>query len=402
MAVVSDLDFRGRGVVREDGRVVFVAGALPGEEVRFRMTQTKKRFAEGVVTEILAASPERVVPPCAYAAQCGGCDVQHLAVAAQRRWKERLWQSQLSRLGGGAVEETWPLLAGDAWHYRRRARLAVQDGRIGFRARGGHEVVDIARCLVLDERLNALLPALRGVRGATDITLDAGEEALAVGLHGQVDSQTAARLAQATGAGVWVNGQAVVPTPLSYRLPDFAVEIAYAPAHFTQANQLLNRALVAQAMRMLAPRPGERIADFFAGLGNFSLPMARLGAEVVAVEGEAAMVRAAQALADAHGLPMTAKRADLFAMTEKSLKALGHFDAWLLDPPRAGAQALVSAIGKRGAPARLLYVSCDPATLSRDSAILRDKGYRLASGGVIDMFAHTAHVESMALFVHEG
>lgn len=401
MAVVSDLDFRGRGVVREDGRVVFVAGALPGEEVRFRVTQAKKRFAEGVVTEVLAASPERVVPPCAYAAQCGGCDVQHLAVAAQRRWKERLWQSQLSRLGGGAAAQTWPLLAGDAWHYRRRARLAVQDGQIGFRVRGGHEVVDIARCLVLDERLNALLPALRGVRGATDITLDAGEEALAVGLHGQVDSQTAARLAQATGAGVWVNGQAVVAAPLSYRLPDFAVEIAYAPAHFTQANQLLNRALVAQAMRLLAPRPGERIADFFAGLGNFSLPMARLGAEVVAFEGEAAMVRAAQALADAHGLPMTAKRADLFAMTEKSLKALGHFDAWLLDPPRAGAQALVSAIGKRGAPARLLYVSCDPATLSRDSAILRDKGYRLASGGVIDMFAHTAHVESMALFVHE-
>ena len=401
MAKVEGLDYRGRGVVREEGRVAFIAGALPGEEVRYQLTHTKKRFAEGVVSERGTPAAERVSPACPYYAQCGGCDVQHLALAAQRRWKETWWQEQLRRLGGGEAEECWPTLSGAAWHYRRRARLAVQDGKVGFRARHAHAVVDIERCLVLEERLNALLPALRAVQGAREITLDAGDQALAIGLHGQVHDKQALALAEQTGAGVWVNGKAVVASALSYALPEFAVEIAYTPAHFTQANAVLNRAMVAQAMRVLAPQAGERIGDFFAGLGNFSLPLARLGAQVVAFEGEADMVRTAQDLADGQGLAVSAQRADLFAMTAKDVQRLRSLDAWLLDPPRAGAQALVSAIGKGTAPARIVYVSCDPATLARDAAILRSKGYRLSGGGVVDLFAQSADVESMALFVRE-
>ena len=403
MARVEGLDYRGRGVVREEGRVVFVAGALPGESVRYRITTAKKRFAEGMVEEVLEAAEERVAPRCPHYAVCGGCDLQHLAVDAQRRWKESWWQEQLRRLGGGEAEEVWPLLAGGSWHYRQRARLAVADGKTGFRARRGHALVEIGECAVLDERLNALLPALREYcHGLEGITLHGGDGHLAVGLLGaHVDARRWADFAARFGVGVWAQGCWLVPVDLQYALPDFAVRIAYTPADFTQANTALNRAMVAQAMEVLQPQAGERVADFFAGLGNFSLPLARLGAEVSAFEGEQAMVEQAQALADAHALPVRAQRADLFAMTEKRLNALGRFDAWLLDPPRAGAQALVQAIGRKNAPQRVLYVSCDSATFARDAAVLRDKGYRLAGGGVIDLFAHTAHLECMGLFVQK-
>lgn len=399
---VADLDYRGRGVVREKGQVVFVEGALPGETVRYRITGRKKRFAEGVATEILHPSPERTAPQCPYYAQCGGCDVQHLLPEAQRHRKERWWQEQLVRLGGGAAEKVWPVLAGEAWHYRARARLAVAGGRIGFRVRGGHEVVEIARCPVLDERLNALLPALRGMdTDVQSITLHAGDAQTAVGLHGarRPDKARWQAFAAQTGAGVWTQAGWLAPQDLHYTLPDFAVRIAYTPAHFTQANLMLNRKMVAQAMAALQVREGERMADFFAGLGNFSLPMARLGAQVSAFEGEDAMVAHAQLAAHAHDLAVEARRADLFAMTEKRLNALGRFDAWLLDPPRAGAQALVEAIGKKNAPQRIVYVSCDSATFARDTKVLRGKGYRLAGGGVVDMFAQTAHLESMGLFL---
>lgn len=403
-AEVQGLDYRGRGVVREGGQVVFVAGALPGETVRYRITSRKKRFAEGAVTEILHPSPERTAPGCPHYAQCGGCDLQHLLPEAQRRWKEAWWQEQLARLGGGAAEKVWPVLAGEVWHYRARARLAVTGGRIGFRARGGHEVVEIGRCPVLDERLNALLPALRGMGADVQgITLHAGDAQAAVGLHGvrRADKARWQAFAAQTGAGVWADGGWIAPCDLYYGLPGYGVRIPYTPAHFTQANRLLNRAMVARAMALLQPQADERIADFFSGLGNFSLPIARLGAQVGAFEGEAEMAREAQALADAHGLAVTAARADLFAMTEKRLNALGRFDAWLLDPPRAGAQALVQAVGRKNAPGRIVYVSCDSATFARDAKILRDKGYTLADGGVADMFAHTAHLESMGLFLRK-
>ncbi|MDO5091728.1 MAG: 23S rRNA methyltransferase [Cardiobacteriaceae bacterium] len=405
--VVRDLDYRGRGVLRESGRVVFVAGALPGETVAYRITNAKKRFAEGVVTEVLQPSPERVTPPCPHYARCGGCDLQHLALAAQRRWKENWWTGQLARHGGGVPETLWPLLADDGWHYRRRARLAVANGKMGFRARAAHEVVTTDQCLVLDERLNALLPALARLLPqlppVSEITLNAGDANLAVAFASRAApaQDILQDFAQMSGAAVWWGKEQIAGGTLAYQLPEFAVDIRYTPADFTQANAQLNRAMVAQAMRFLQPQPGERIADFFSGLGNFSLPMARLGAEVVALEGEQAMVKRAQALADAQQLPLHAARADLFTVTEKTLKNLGRFDAWLLDPPRAGAQALVSAIGKHSAPERILYVSCDAATLVRDAAILRGKGYQLAGGGIIDMFAQTAHLESMALFVQE-
>lgn len=407
---VQDLDYRGRGVVREDGRVVFVAGALPGELVEYRVTQAKKRFAEGEMTAVLQASPDRVAPPCPYYARCGGCDLQHLALDRQRRWKEAWWTGQLVRHGGGAPQTLWPLLAGEGWHYRRRARLAVAGKTLGFRGRATHEVVAVESCMVLEPRLDALLPALAEVLPQVPMvegmTLDAGDDSVAVGFISRerlsdVERAALRDFAAQTGAAVWWGKEQVAGAALSYRLPEFVVEIGYTPQDFTQANAALNRAMVAQAMSVLQPQAGERVADFFAGLGNFSLPMARLGAEVVALEGDQAMVRRAQALADAHGLAVQAQREDLFAMTEKRLKALGRFDAWLLDPPRAGAQALVQAMTAKIAPQRIVYVSCDAATLVRDAAILRSKGYRLAGGGVIDMFAQTAHLESMALFVQE-
>lgn len=339
---VQDLDYRGRGVVREDGRVVFVAGALPGEVVQYRVTQAKKRFAEGEMTAVLQASPDRVAPPCPHYAQCGGCDLQHLALAAQRQWKEKWWRGQLARHGGGEPQMLWLLLAGEGWHYRRRARLAVAGKTLGFRGRATHEVVAVESCMVLELRLDALLPALAEVLPQVPMvegmTLDAGDDSVAVGFISRERLPDVARaalrdFAAQTGAAVWWSKGQVAGAALSYRLPDFAVEIGYTPQDFTQANAALNRAMVAQAMEVLQPQAGERVADFFAGLGNFSLPMAQLDAEVVALEGDQAMVRRAQALADAHGLAVQAQREDLFAMTEKRLKALGRFDAWLLDPP---------------------------------------------------------------------
>ena len=427
------IDHEGRGVGRWQGKAVFVAGALPGETVRWRLQQDKKSFALGEMVQIHRASAQRVVPPCSLFARCGGCALQHVAAEAQVALKQRVWEEQMQRLGGGMPQQLLPPIYGQPWHYRQRARLSVGKTdrgamTMGFLARGAKAVVDMDVCLVLPEMVSAALPRLKqhlapwqDTIGLASISFSDGEDSLVWVLqHRHALSDAALAALQALAAdenkhqgkpwhwyaqhqGRLTLLSATAMPALCYRLPEFGITIAYRPDDFTQINRHTNALMVQRAMQWLAPQPGERMVDAFCGLGNFSLPMARLGAQVLGIEGVADMVAQAQANAAANGLAAHCRFAvaDLFAADVAMVQQWGIADKWLLDPPRAGAYALVQALAALPPvqrPRRLVYVSCNPATLARDAAVLAAAGYVFRAGGIMNMFAQTAHVESLAVF----
>lgn len=412
--VISGLDYQGRGVARDNGQVLFIEGALPNELVTFTVRTEKKRFAEATAAEIIEPSPERVAPECSYYAQCGGCALQHLNFAAEVREKNTLWQTQLERLGGGLQADTMgePIVQA-ASAYRSRARLAVsyrgRKAAVGFRARASHDVVGITDCPMLMPALAAALPSLPALLAqlppAGGLSLSQGDAVCALslqGIRGKADTAVLQAWAASQPAPwqVWLDGRCIVgeAADLFYTLPEFSVQIGFAPDDFTQVNTAVNRALVQQAVQWLAPE-GKTVMDFFAGLGNFSLPFARAGADVTAVEAVQEMVvRGRQAAAD-NGLEnaVANRRADLFAIRPRDTAAWLKADAWFLDPPRAGAQALAKIAAAHG-PARVVYVSCDAASFARDAKILHHGGYRLRMARTANMFPRTAHIESIALF----
>ena len=402
---IQDLDPDGAGVGRLDGRVVFVPGLLPGERARIRLTEEKARYARGEVLELLQAAPLRVEPPCPVYGRCGGCSWQHVASPAQMALKTEIWRQQLRRLGRVEPRELLPPVDLNSWGYRSRARLHWDGQHLGFRAAQSHTVVAIDDCLTLEPALAAQLPAIaalcRDYDGAiTAVDLAAGEDINVLRL--QVAAFGRRELPHWPGWQIWLQRGAEIrrvpaTAPALSQSPAPGIAIRYEPDDFTQVNRPVNRALVQLVLAELEPAPGLKILDLFCGLGNFSLPLAAAGAEVLGIEGVAAMVRRAEAEALRHGLKnVRFRRADLFKKIPWADLA-GH-ERWLLDPPRAGAQELLRSLPPRQRPERLVYVSCNPATLARDAALLVAAGYDFVSGRLLNMFAQTGHVESLAVF----
>ena len=433
IADVASLDQEGRGVARIDGKAVFVEGALPGERAVITTLKRKPNYEIARADRILRASPARVAPRCPHFGVCGGCSLQHFDAAAQVAAKQRALEDALWHLARVRAEVLLPPIHGPAWGYRHRARLSVRHVAkkggvlVGFHEKKSSYVADMTSCAILPPKVSALLPRLRGLVGALSIRDRLPQIELAMGDGGGDDAPACALVlrilapltpgdeamltsfADAHDVEFWLQTGGpesavplqAAPSRLAYTLPEFDLAFPYAPTEFTQVNPSINRVLVRRAMTLLDPRPGERAADFFCGLGNFTLPIARRGARVIGVEGSATLVRRAGEIAAHNGLAdrATFRTANLFAATPESLESLGPLDKLMLDPPREGAIALVKALPGDGAPARIVYVSCAPATLARDAAVLvHDHGYALAAAGVINMFPHTAHVESIALF----
>ncbi|MFN7088156.1 MAG: 23S rRNA (uracil(1939)-C(5))-methyltransferase RlmD [Burkholderiales bacterium] len=423
---IESLDQEGRGVARNDGKTVFVDGALPGEVVEATPYRRKPSFELATVDRVLKPSAQRVAPRCAYFGICGGCSLQHFDARAQVAAKQRVLEDDLWHIGRVEPEEILPAIHGLPWGYRRRARLTarhvVKKGGVlvGFHEKRSSYVADMLGCEILPPRISALLGPLREMLGRLSIHSRVPQVEVALGDAADV---LVLRVLEAPNAGdaallrEFADGHAVqlylqpggpdsaypfhpAAGDLYYTLPEFDLKIRFSPTEFTQVNHDINRVLVRRALALLAPRPGERVADFFCGIGNFTLAIARRSATVVGVEGSAALVRRAAENAAENGLAGSAQflAMDLFGIDAAALAALGRFDRMLIDPPRDGAAELVKALD-RDTPARIVYVSCNPATLARDAAILvHAKNYRLRAAGVINMFPHTAHVESIAVF----
>ena len=421
---VLALDAEGRGVARNpDGKVVFVEDALPGETVEASLIRGRRSFDLMRAATVLHESSGRRAPRCPHFGRCGGCATQHADARTQVAAKQRWLEDCLQRIGKLRPESLLPPIYGEEWGYRHRARLSVRYvaakgvALVGFRERRSTFVADMDSCEVLPPRVAALIPGLRQLvprlsvrERLPQIEVAVGDEAVALVFRhllplSSEDHAALRDFAQSTGVWIWLqpggpdSAQPFAPEAgraLHYTLPEFGVRIEFRPTDFTQVNHAVNRLLVARAVRLLDPQPGERIADLYCGLGNFSLPIARRGAQVTGFEGSAGLVERARHNAVLNGIEARFESADLAAAA--SLGACGPFDKLLLDPPREGAVELVKAL-PQGWPRRIVYVSCDPATLARDAGVLvHVQGFRLGAAGVVNMFAHTAHVESISLF----
>ena len=438
LVTIASLDQEGRGIARIDGKAIFVKGALPGEDVTISTLKRKPAYEIARAETIVNASAARVAPRCPHFGVCGGCTLQHFDAGAQVAAKQRALEDTLWHLGRVRAALILPAIHGPAWGYRHRARLSVRyvakkgGVLVGFHERKSSFVADMTSCAVLPPKISALLPKLRKLVEALTVRDRLPQIELAVGdaapLRGEAARESASVLvlrilAQLTPADEGrlrafatdhdvqfylqpAGPETAVPfhppdARLAYALPEFGLVFPYSPTEFTQVNPAINQVLVRRAIALLDPRPGERIADLFCGIGNFTLPIARRGALAVGVEGSPALVRRAEANAASNSLAerATFRVGNLFAATAESFEALGPFDKALVDPPREGAIAVVKALPPDGGPRRVVYVSCNPATLARDAAVLvQERGYTLAAAGVVNMFPHTAHVESVALF----
>lgn len=427
-AVIESLDHQGVGVAHVDGKVVFIDGGVTGERVLFERRRSRGHFDLGTVTQVLRESSQRVTPRCRYFGTCGGCAMQHVDAAAQVAAKQRVLEDNFERIGKVKPEQILAPVIGPAWGYRNRARLSVHyvakkgGVLVGFHERRSSFVADTLSCEVLPPAVAALIPELRemftsmqGRDRMPQLELAVGEDVTVFVLRnldpiGEADGAKLRAFADRHHIQWWLQPKGpdtahpfhpLEAPALDYRLPEFGLRMGFRPTDFTQVNAGVNRVLVARAVALLDPQPHERVGDLFCGLGNFSLPLATRAAHVVGIEGAAGLVARATENARSNGL---AKRAtffahDLYTDAAGALARLGPVDKLLIDPPRDGAMEICKALPEPG-PSRIVYVSCSPSTLARDSAVLVDvKGYRLAAAGVVNMFPHTGHVESIALFV---
>ena len=424
VALVESLDREGRGVAHADGKAVFISGALPGERVEYAVHKRKPTYEAATLTRTLRASAARVAPRCPYFGTCGGCALQHLDPHAQVAAKQRVLEDALWHLGKVRPESMLAPIHGPAWGYRQRARLSARyvekkgGALVGFRERRSTYVAEMRSCEVLPPEVSALIVPLRALIAGLSIRERLPQIEVAVGAAVVVlvlrilapltpaDEAAVRAFADEHRAQLWLQPgwpasarpfHPLDAPPLEYALPEFGVRIRFGPADFTQVNHAVNAVLVRRALQLLAPAPGERVLDLFCGLGNFALPIARRGALVTGIEGSAALVERARENARANGLAAEFLVGDLFDPAQCA--NLPPCDAMLVDQPREGAIEVVKALGA-GGPKRIVYVACDPATLARDAGVLvHVKGYRLAAAGVANMFPHTAHVESVALFL---
>lgn len=450
---IESLDIEAQGVARRPGadggpgKVVFVEGALPGERVTVNVHRKKSNWEQASLVALHRESSQRVRPRCPHfglhEGACGGCKMQHLHVGAQVAIKQRVLEDNLWHLGKVKAGTMLPAIEGPAWGYRWRARFSVRHVRkkgavlVGFHERKSRYVADIRECHVVPAHVSELLLPLRALLGSMDaietcpqIELACGDKVTALVLR-HLEPLSAGDLAKLRAFAAahppvqwWLQpkGPDTVRLldeggpALSYSLPEFGITMPFRPTDFTQVNPHINRVLVDRAVRLLDPQPGERVIDWFCGLGNFTLPLATRAGAVLGIEGSEALVaRSRENLAfnqagRAQPLASTTFLArNLFELTPQQLVADGQADRWLVDPPREGAFALAKALADlhqdpalRGTwqpPRRIVYVSCNPATLARDAGLLvHQAGYTCTSAGVVNMFPHTAHVESMAVF----
>lgn len=428
---IESLDLEARGIARRDGKVVFVEGALPGERVTAATVRRKPSYEIARVDRILRESSQRVAPRCPHFGICGGCAMQHLEPSTQVAIKQRALEDTFWHVGKLRPARILAPLQGPTWGYRYRARLSVRlvpkkgGVLVGFHERKSSYVADMRECHVLPRHVSDLLMPLRAMIASmsapdrlpqVEVSLGDGVTALVLRhLLPLTDDDLAVLRAFAVRHAVqwWLQPKGpdtVHPLApehldaLAYTLPEFGLRMPYRPTDFTQVNHAINRAMVSRALMLLAVQPGERVADLFCGLGNFTLPLATQSREAVGVEGSKALTDRAHEAAARHGLGERARFAtlNLFEVDAQWLRGLGFFDRMLIDPPREGAQAVSQALSQltpAERPRRIVYVSCNPATLARDAAILvHEGGYLLKSAGVINMFPHTGHVESIAVF----
>ncbi|GAB7563267.1 23S rRNA (uracil(1939)-C(5))-methyltransferase RlmD [Methylobacillus methanolivorans] len=436
IALVESLDHEGRGVAHVEGKTIFIDGALPGEHVTYKTRRRKDRYEVADVVDVLQPSHLRTEPACKHFGICGGCALQHLEFSGQVAAKQRMLEGNLWHIGKTHSERMLPPIYGPAWGYRHKARLRVRYVEkkggvlVGFNEKSSSFVADMDSCKVLPPAISNLIEPMKDLVGKLSIRDRVPQIEVAVGELATVlvlrileplqpqDTAPIKAFADQYGVEIWTQSkgpdtvQPFYPQQgpgLSYSLPEFNLTYPFKPTEFTQVNPHINRVMLRRAMQLLQPQAGERIADFFCGLGNFTLPIARSGASVFGMEGSAALVARAHESAALNGLggQVEFQEADLFKMTPELLQSLGKFDKWLIDPPRDGAIELVKALpdaedtaaDTSHVPQRIVYVSCNPATLARDAGILvHTKGYRLLASGVINMFPHTSHVESIALF----
>ncbi|MEY4083370.1 MAG: hypothetical protein RL483_739 [Pseudomonadota bacterium] len=429
--VIESVDLEGQGVGHADGKVIFVAGALTGEVVDVAVMREQPRYAKAKAIVWHKSSADRVEPRCPHFGVCGGCSLQHASDQAQIAIKQRALEDALAHIGQLRPLMMLSPMRGPSFGYRSRARLSVRwvDKKnqllIGFRERGTWHVAQMERCEVLLPRVSGLLPHFKALISGLSVVRDIPQLEVAVGEPEAVfvmrhlaplseqDLEACRAFENRWGVQIWLQPKGpataapVSPParPLTYGLGAFDLQMPFSPVDFTQVNFPINRVLVKRAIDLLGVEADHRVADFFCGLGNFSLALARKSKSVVGIEGSQALTDQAAANARVHGLAdrLSFSRLDLFRVDLAWLDGLGPFDRVLIDPPREGAQALSLALAEQSqqgrAPQRLVMVSCNPATLARDAAILVHQGrYVLSQAGVVNMFPQTAHVESIAVF----
>ena len=445
---IESMDLEAQGVAhRADGKVVFVDGALPFEVVRANVHRKKDNWEKASLLEVLHESSQRVTPGCPHfglhAGACGGCKMQHLDASAQIAVKQRALEDNLWHLGKVKAETMLRPIQGPAWGYRYRARLSVRyvvkkgEVLVGFHERKSRYVADMRECPILPLHVNAMLMPLRKLIGSIEaretlpqIELACGDHVTAMVLRhmeplSPSDMAALRVFAEKYHVQWWLQSKGpdtvclmdgALGETLSYALPEFGITMPFKPTDFTQVNPHINRVLVTRALRLLDVRPQERVIDWFCGLGNFTLPLATLAREVLGIEGSEALVARSgenyvfnQANRDKPLAPTRFVARNLFEMTPELLRQDGSADKWLVDPPREGAFSLVQTLAEMHQqpeqrqgwtpPKRIVYVSCNPATLARDAGVLVSAaGYRMSFAGAVNMFPHTAHVESMAVF----
>lgn len=438
VVATTKLSHEGRGIAHHEGKVVFVDGALAGEEVLVRITGSRSSYAEAETLEVRVASADRVTPACPHFGVCGGCSLQHLDSSAQLAFKEAVLHERLEHAVAAGSYTRLPVISGAVHGYRRKARLAVRwvgkkgKSLVGFRERSSSFITDMDSCTVLDPRVGVLLPALSVLVSALDARDQLPQIEVAIGDQPQAgktggdcalvfrhlqpltaaDSDLFCKFGQQHAIDIYLqpHGPDSVhklfppegPMRLWYHLPDYHLTLAFHPLDFTQVNASINRLMLQRALELLELQPSDRVLDLFCGLGNFTLPIARQAHSVIGVEGAQAMVERGRENSDLNGITNAEFHcADLTQPAEQYGFLRQGFDKILLDPPRSGAEEVLPALVAMK-PQRIVYVSCNPATLARDAGVLATLGYQLQAAGAMDMFPHTGHVEAIALFLPAG
>lgn len=428
--VIHALSHDGRGISTLNGKTVFVHGALIGETVTCKVIQQHRRYNEGIATEIKIASPERVTAPCKHFGVCGGCSLQHMNIEKQIQFKQDTLKEQLQHFGNVQPQNWLEPITGNAWGYRRKARLGVRfvikknKLLVGFREKFSNYLADIQSCLVLHpsvgERiteLSDLITSLNQYEHIAQIEVAVGDNTTAL-VFRHLEPLTENDLAKLCEFGkktgihiylqpnppeaihkIWPENQAEL---LTYKIPDYDLTMHFHPLDFTQVNAEINLLMIKQALQLLAPQPEDHILDLFCGLGNFTLPLARFAKQVVGVEGSDIMVKRAESNAVMNQIKNTTfHMANLMEPQEQAHWMNQPYDKILLDPPRLGAKEIIAHFSRFSAK-KILYISCNPATLARDAKeLVYTHGYQLTHAGVMNMFAHTSHIEAIALFEKE-
>ena len=424
---VDSLNFDGRGVGRKDGKTIFLEDAIPGESVRFRYHDKRRTYDTGRTLSVLRASQDRVVPRCVYFGTCGGCRLQHMEAAAQARAKQQIVAEALEHIGGFQPARWLDVVSGPIWHYRRRARLSARlvpkkgGLLLGFREKRSSYITNLDSCLTLRAEVSSLLPELRELiaglscpHRVPQIEVAVGDNATAFVIRHlevltEADRGILSRFSANHGIHLYLQPNVVDSIELlhpvdacvlEYGLPEFGLSLEFLPTDFVQVNDAVNRRMVSQAVALLDAQRGDRILDLFCGLGNFTLPLARRAQQVTGIDADAALIDRARGNALKNKIEnVVFAQADLYDDSAGYRPWDGDYNKLLLDPPRTGAIEAVKSL-RDPYPTHILYVSCYPATLARDGRYLVDAlGYRLQAAGVVDMFPHTSHVETMALFI---